>query len=373
MIQRWLVVAAVGLLAVATITGIALLFGYQPDAPRESVLAIEERWGWLRRLHHASSGGLLVALLALLVARFWHKEFGAAWLAGLVCLGLALSFQLTGHALPWDAHAESTTATEIGIVSEMPVVGGLKARFLQGGEEFGDHTVKVWHRFHAVWLPLISVLFLAYLARRAKPNLDWQGAGVAILLLALFAVKPLSIGDSLADSPGYYAQPEWYVLPLHALYRLTGGGMIYWLAILGCLAFLVALPAFAHRINRVAWSLVALAVLGSMSAICIWAIQPAPRQSKDPPAVLTKDASLAEQGQRLYAQHRCSRCHAIEGQGSRRGPNLTKVGEKRPDRDWHVRHLQNPSQVSPGSTMPSFRRLPESELRALAEYLVNLR
>ncbi len=44
--------------------------------------------------------------------------------------------------------------------------------------------------------------------------------------------------------------------------------------------------------------------------------------------------------------------------GSQRiGPDLANVGLRRPDADWHFRHLYDPQSVAPGSMMPPYRYL----------------
>lgn len=63
----------------------------------------------------------------------------------------------------------------------------------------------------------------------------------------------------------------------------------------------------------------------------------------------------------------CRSCHAINGRGGTVGPDLTTIGDKRPDQydferltnfpsvfNWHVGHLQSPKAFSPDSVMPDF-------------------
>lgn len=59
---------------------------------------------------------------------------------------------------------------------------------------------------------------------------------------------------------------------------------------------------------------------------------------------------------------------------NRQGPDLSHVAS-RPyvTKAWHVLHLKEPRTVVPGSIMPSFAHLSESELDDLAEYLMALR
>ncbi|WP_029915749.1 cbb3-type cytochrome c oxidase subunit I [Pelobacter seleniigenes] len=55
----------------------------------------------------------------------------------------------------------------------------------------------------------------------------------------------------------------------------------------------------------------------------------------------------------------------------RTGPNLAKIGGKRPTQ-WHKRHHTDPRSVSPTSIMPPFAFLSEEELGQLADYLQHL-
>jgi len=81
----------------------------------------------------------------------------------------------------------------------------------------------------------------------------------------------------------------------------------------------------------------------------------------------------ASKGQILFQKYECGACHQINGIGGTIGPDLTHVGRKTPNVEWHIRHLKNPQSVVPGSAMPKFDYLTDEELRALAEYLITLK
>jgi cbb3-type cytochrome c oxidase subunit II len=55
----------------------------------------------------------------------------------------------------------------------------------------------------------------------------------------------------------------------------------------------------------------------------------------------------------------------------RTGPDLSYIGHKR-SMQWEIDHLRSPREYSPLSLMPNFGFLPETELRAIAEYLFYL-
>ncbi|MBI2941659.1 MAG: cbb3-type cytochrome c oxidase subunit II [Chloroflexi bacterium] len=59
----------------------------------------------------------------------------------------------------------------------------------------------------------------------------------------------------------------------------------------------------------------------------------------------------------------------------RQGPDLSHVASRAAggNRAWQLVHLRSPSQVRPGSTMPSYAHLPDDELEALVDYLLTLK
>ncbi len=63
----------------------------------------------------------------------------------------------------------------------------------------------------------------------------------------------------------------------------------------------------------------------------------------------------------------------MNGIGGKVGPDLTHVGTRHPDRQWQIEHLKDPRSVHPQSAMPAFGKLSESDLNALADYLVSLK
>jgi nitric oxide reductase subunit C len=81
----------------------------------------------------------------------------------------------------------------------------------------------------------------------------------------------------------------------------------------------------------------------------------------------------ASQGQVLFQQHECGECHQIMGIGGTAGPELTHVGRKITDVEWHIKHFKDPESVVPDSAMPSYDQLSDEELRELSEFLVTLK
>jgi cytochrome c oxidase subunit II len=87
-------------------------------------------------------------------------------------------------------------------------------------------------------------------------------------------------------------------------------------------------------------------------------------------------------GARIFESTGCAACHTVRGQSELGGigPDLTHVGSRRTlaagtlvnQRDEVRRWLQAPDAIKPGVQMPAFAMLADSELDALADYLVGL-
>jgi len=91
----------------------------------------------------------------------------------------------------------------------------------------------------------------------------------------------------------------------------------------------------------------------------------------------------AGEGHRLFLRHGCGACHAIDGTEARGtiGPNLTAFGDRgsvgagtmanTPENV--ARFIRHPSEIKPGSRMPSFGMLPDGDAESIATYLAALR
>ncbi len=75
----------------------------------------------------------------------------------------------------------------------------------------------------------------------------------------------------------------------------------------------------------------------------------------------------------VYQKYNCSACHMIGGIGGTSGPDLTHVGSRRPDPEWHRQHLRDPQSVVPESAMPPYPQMTEQELNDLVQYLISLK
>lgn len=92
-----------------------------------------------------------------------------------------------------------------------------------------------------------------------------------------------------------------------------------------------------------------------------------------PKPVLARYRVPESPGMAVYQKYGCNGCHMINGIGGTSGPDLTHVGSRRPDPEWHIKHIKDPQSVVPDSAMPPYPQMSDEELKNLADYLVNLK
>ena len=76
-------------------------------------------------------------------------------------------------------------------------------------------------------------------------------------------------------------------------------------------------------------------------------------------------------GAKLFATAGCTACHTYDGSGGSNlgAPDLTAIGSLNLGIPTQIKHLQNPSSVTPGSPMPPFASLGPERLHQLAVFL----
>ena len=397
----------------AVITGVILLPSYSAtgDGAHRSVAAIQASAPLrvIRAAHHWASALLLLLGGAYLVyGLFLHcyrRPWHLAWIAAVGLVLIFFGFQLTGHLLPWDRHAVSSSAIEAGIAANVPVVGPMQGELVRGGSDtVSPRTLRAWYIAHVGLLPLalagLAALFILQMRRLGGAlNIPRRGVGVALGLLVLAAIlipAPLGPQATPADYTSFAAPPEWYVLPLHGLLNLAqriqpnlaflGTVVIPGLVVL-CLLALPWLdrktihhpPSGAVRglvgVGVVLFLVLTLANVGHVAPPFAPGgprMEPAGSAS-GATANVPLDPALIEKGKSLFAQNGCTGCHKVGGQGGAVGPPLDSEGKRRPDLDWQLRHLKEPAAVVSGSTMPAYKQLTDADLKALATYLLSLK
>lgn len=142
-----------------------------------------------------------------------------------------------------------------------------------------------------------------------------------------------------------------------------------------------------------------IVALLAFAAVVYLIVPTADRMLWDPTPRAKPYSDLEARGKRLYGREGCWYCHtqqvrpvkadanlgpiSLPGDyvydkpaflgSERQGPDLAWVGDRLPDKNYHIVHLKNPRATMPGSIMPAFDHLPRADLEALAAYLVSLK
>ncbi len=422
--------ATLFLFVLQAITGmfLAVYYAPTPDHAYDSIRYIETEvlfGAFVRGLHHWGASAMVVAIGLHMLQVFLYGAYKppreAMWMVGVLLFLITLTFAFTGYLLPWDQNAYWATQIGINMVGTVPVVGDLAMRVLRGGDMLGALTLSRFFAVHVLFLPAtIAALVLLHLfiLRCVGPAGPWTGgierrqrapqaspstgaapaeAGErrvrtsetfyprqvfmdAVVMLGIFAVVAvlaLTVSFPLADKADpsdttFVPVPEWYFLFYYQLLKYVHGPLeplatwilptLFFLALFFW-PFLDRNPARRPASRPIALGAggLFLVVVFGLLGISIHDLRSMPRTD---PAVA--------RGKAVFARFKCAACHRVHGEGGAIGPDLSYVGDRRPEREWHLRHFRNPQAVNPGSIMPKFP-LTDEELNNLTSYMLSLK
>lgn len=157
------------LFVIQAITGIVLTFYYVPDPSEafESVgrITTEVRFGWFVRSVHKWSAHLMVLTLMLHMMRVfftasYRKPRELNWMIGVGLLMTTLGFGFTGYSLIYEQISYWAAVVGTNVAEATPLIGGLIANFVRGGEEVGANTLTRFFVLHIGVLPTVIVILL---------------------------------------------------------------------------------------------------------------------------------------------------------------------------------------------------------------------
>jgi ubiquinol-cytochrome c reductase cytochrome b subunit len=427
--------ASMTLLMIQVATGIGLALVYVPSADRayDSLLYLnyEHPAGWfLRALHYYAGSGMVVMVLAHLTQVFLHGAYKypreLTWVIGVLLLLCTLGMFFSGQILRWDPDAYWGLAVAGSMAGRTPVLGPEVVRLVLGGPVIGGDALSRFFTLHVFVIPGSLVAFLAVhlwlVLRRGiseppapgrvvdpktyeveyeeelKKGVPFLGdammkdvffsAMMVILVVALAALIGPKGPSGPADPAlgGANPRPEWPFLWLFALLSLSPAGAETFIILVFPVILIVALlfvPFFSNRGERapsrrpvaVLAVIVIYTVLGVLTyqgvtapwspRMTAWSGDPIPT------AVVSRSSPLELQGALVFQNKNCRNCHALDGIGGQRGPDLTTVGT-RLTRDQLIDQVSNGTPG--GGNMPAYgKQLNPAEMTTLAEFLVSLR
>jgi ubiquinol-cytochrome c reductase cytochrome b subunit len=421
-------------LQIATGIGLALVYVPTADKAYESLVYLNyhQPLGWfLRSLHYWSGSAMIFMVVVHMTQVFLHGAFKYPrelnWLTGVVLLLLTLGMAFSGQVLRWDGDAYWGVGVGASMAGRVPWVGPYIVDLLLGGPIIGADTLSRFFALHVFVIPglLLAVLgvHLWLVLKRGvsappvsgqivdprtyqeeyEKELHKEGVpffGEALLKDALFSSLTVIVVVTLAaiagpKGPGALPEPallganpkpDWPFWWLFALLSLSPPGAETFIMLVLPVVLIIALflvPFVSNRGERapsrrpvavlsVIVILTTIAVLTYYGSVEPWSPVMSAWSADGVPEDLVKNSSPVElQGALVFQNKQCRNCHALDGIGGRRGPDLTQVGN-RMTRDQLINQVSNGTPG--GGNMPAFgKQVNPAEMSALADFLAGLR
>jgi ubiquinol-cytochrome c reductase cytochrome b subunit len=427
--------ASLTLLTVQILTGIGLALVYVPSAAEayETLLYMnyQQPLGWfLRSLHYYAGSGMVVMVLVHMTQVFLHGSYKypreLTWVVGVFLLLCTLGMFFTGQVLRWDPDAYWGLAVGGSMAGRVPWAGPWVVDLLLGGPVIGGDTLS---RFFALHVFVIPGLLLALLAvhlwlvlkcgisappvpgqlvdpktygaeyeKELKTGVPFLGDAflkdglfsaamvIAVCVLAAVVGPKGPTGPPDPTLGGANPRPEWPFLWLFALLSLSPPAAETFIILVFPVLLIIALllvPLVSNRGERapsrrpVAVLIVivlatAFGVLTYQGATSSWSPAMSAWSGDPVPEALVRAAGPRElQGALVFQNKNCRNCHALEGSGGTRGPDLTTVG-RRLTRDQLIDQISNGTPG--GGNMPAYgKQVRPAEMDAMVDFLVGLR
>lgn len=427
--------ASITLLMIQVVTGIGLAMVYVPTADQayESLVYLNYRQplGWfLRSLHYWSGSAMVVMVVVHMTQVYLHGAFKYPrelnWLTGVLLLMVTLGMAFSGQILRWDADAYWGVGVGASMAGRVPVLGPYIVDLLLGGPVIGADTLS---RFFALHVFVIPGLLLAFLAvhlwlvlrrgiseppepgkavdpatypeeyeKQLKEGVPFFGeamlkdaffSSLTVIAVVVLAAVAGPKGPGALPEPallGANPKPDWPFWWLFALLSLSPPAaetfIILVLPVI-LIAALLMVPFVSNRGERapsrrpvavlaVILIFAVIGVLTHLGATEPWSpVMGAWSGDAVPEGLVRAGTPLQLQGAVVLQNKQCRNCHALEGLGGRRGPDLSGVGI-RLTRDQLIDQISNGTPG--GGNMPAYgKQIKPAEMSALVEFLVGLR
>jgi ubiquinol-cytochrome c reductase cytochrome b subunit len=392
-------------------------------------LNFQQELGWFMRAMHYWGSNCMVIVMALHMTQVflwgaykYPREM--TWISGVVLLVLTLAMSFSGQVLRFDSDSYWGIGIGAAIMGRIPIIGAQMVNLLLGGPIIGSDTLSRFFALHVFVVPGAILALLSMHLRLVlgqgineypKPgvqvnretydaeyhkmlheegipfvpdgvNKDVVANGILLLVIVALAVF---VGPKGPDIPGdptqviAEAKPDYPFLWLLSAAALLPNGSEYALFFVFPLIaaiVLLGLPFFAGEGEK-SWRRRPVSVIAVIIVyLCVGMLTYAGLTGPWSPhmdawsgtpisASLIKGRTPLElQGALVFQNNQCRNCHAIDGQGGHRGPDLTAIGTIQTEPQL-VRQI-----IQGGGNMPAYgKNLSPQQIRALTSYLISLR
>lgn len=381
--------------------------------------------GWFLRAMHGWGSNFMVAVVLIHMAQVFL--FGAykfprelTWVLGVFMLLMTLGMAFTGQVLRFDQDAYWGLAIGASIMGRVPFIGGSLVHLMLGGPIIGGATLTRFFALHVFVIPGILLFFTAlhvwmvvvlgvnewpvpgrvvrretYLRDYSElthkdglpfvPEAVWKDlffSAAILLAVALCAAVFGPYGPTGVPDPSIIQtvpKPDFFFLWIYTVLSYLPPSMetpFILIVPAVAVAILIALP-FVAGVGEKSWWRRPIAVFAVMFiAVCFgvftqlgtstpWSPHMTAWSSAAVPVeYLHNRTPLERQGALVFQEKQCRNCHALDGVGGQRGPELGNVATRLTE-DQMIRQV-----LLGGGNMPAYgSTLSPAETTALVRFL----
>ncbi len=391
--------ATLAAFAIQVLSGVALAFSYIPSSSQAyatlQFITNEAAFGrFMRGLHYygASAMVLMVGVHAIQVFLFGSYKYPREmnWITGALLLVFTIVMGFTGQLLRWDQTAVWSVVIAAEQAGRVPLIGEWLAHFIMGGDTVGGATLSRFFAIHVFLIPACIFAFVGIhlllvlrhgiseppkpgrpvnpktyheeyhqLLKKSGvpfwPDAAWRDATFGVAMIAGIALMAWLAGPPELGKPpdpsiiAAVPRPDWYLLWYYAMFALIPHALEDYFIVLFPVVVgfvMIGLPLLFNKGERSPlrrpWAMASVTFIVIMVG-AFWReglrspwspnFNPTPLSAQ----VVGAASGPVWEGAQVFQEKGCFNCHLIEGDGGRRGPDLSSIADRLNTNDMILR------------------------------------